>query len=439
MRWLFGALVLFCSIGISASASAQPSFVVENVRMTGGDNLPSSEETVTMQVVLHNTGSGAGRVRAELVLLSGDEFIEALTVPRSHFGRIGENESGDNASNPFVFITRFYESEAPVRFELRITAAGGFSQSVPLPEAQTTLGIRGGFPFGPFFFGAPSSFDGDTQVSYRVMQLGRPFLVFVTNLNSYEEFRLSEVDSDQIAACISGQTVVWGDDRFREPFRHDLMMADLSSGTEVRLTPPEAIPDRPRVDGRRVVWQDRRSGRRQVFVFDLDTGSERQLTFDPVDHWYPKISGDRIIWWDNHTGADEVFVYDLSSDTQVQISDGGGSAPDIHGDRAVYVTGLNSFVVYDFTTGRRTSVTTQELAGGSPVIGTDFVVFPAEPFEGARVHIFSYEIATGTLRPIATHPSGQTDPQVSGNRTTWVDFRLGSPRYFLSNLVPSSP
>jgi TolB protein len=440
MKFLIRAGVLVLAVLAPFAARAAPNFAVEQVRMFGGDNLPSAGEPVTMKVVLHNAGSDAEGVEADLSLTGGDQYIQELTITYSAFGSIAAGESGDNANDPFAFITSSYQSEAPVRFQLQIKAAEGYQQTLPLPEMQTTLGIRGGFPEGgPIFLGTPHSFDGDIMVSYRVPQLGQQTRSFVSDLDSYQERPLSPQASEQIWPNISAQTVVWMDDRFRPRNEYDILVKDLSSDVEQRITTGQAVAQYPRIDGRRVVWQDRRGGgRAQVYLYDLDAAQERQLTFEPVDHNFPKISGNRIIWWDNRSGTDQVFVYDLSDDSVTQISEGpaGGSYAEIAGNRAIYLTGSSSFVLYDFDTLGRTQVSTPPLSGNVR-IGADFVVFAAR-VDGTS-HIFSYEIATGLTQQLTTFGLGQQDPIIAGDRVVWIDYRTGLSRYFLSNLIPAAP
>jgi beta propeller repeat protein len=224
------------------------------------------------------------------------------------------------------------------------------------------------------------------------------------------------------------------DDRFRSRFEYDLLGQGPVNG---RRRTRQSIAQYPRIDGRHIVWQDRRGGRAQVYLYDLDAAQERQLTFEPVDHNFPKISGDRIIWWDNRSGTDQVFVYDLSTETVTQISEGvaGGGYAEIAGDRAIYLSGSTGFVLYDFITLERTQVATPPLVGNVR-IGADFVVFAARVV--GTNHIFSYEIATGLTQQLTTS-TAQQDPIIGGNRVVWIDYRTGLSRYFLSNLIATAP
>ncbi len=52
------------------------------------------------------------------------------------------------------------------------------------------------------------------------------------------------------------------------------------------------------VDGERIVWDDRRNGNWDIYMYDIQTGEETQLTSDPYDQMGPRITGNLVVFRD---------------------------------------------------------------------------------------------------------------------------------------------
>ena len=52
------------------------------------------------------------------------------------------------------------------------------------------------------------------------------------------------------------------------------------------------------VDGERIVWEDRRNGNWDIYMYDIQTGEETLLTPNPYDQKHPRITGNNVVFQD---------------------------------------------------------------------------------------------------------------------------------------------
>ncbi|MCH8193766.1 MAG: hypothetical protein IIA65_07095 [Planctomycetes bacterium] len=81
-----------------------------------------------------------------------------------------------------------------------------------------------------------------------------------------EHLPIAATEGNQVNARIEGPLVVWQDDRFGH---WDIFLYNLNTGQEFRLTEDPADQTLPDIDGDLVVWQDNRLGSWDVFVLRL--------------------------------------------------------------------------------------------------------------------------------------------------------------------------
>src|SRR6266699_2852111 len=102
------------------------------------------------------------------------------------------------------------------------------------------------------------------------------------------------------------------------PLAADVVAA---AGTERQITTDPSDHVNPAISGDRIVWQDSRNGKSNIYMFDLASGTERQVTTDPNgESLLPKISGDRIVWLDTRNGTCDIYMFDLASGTERRIT-----------------------------------------------------------------------------------------------------------------------
>ncbi len=163
--------------------------------------------------------------------------------------------------------------------------------------------------------------------------------VHVHNLRTGTDRVVSRAGSDASNCDISGDTVVWQDDRTGDA---DIFSYDLRTRTGTRLTSDPADQTMPRVDGDLVVWQDDSSGvdDSDIVALDLDTGARTLVCGATGEQSFPEVSRGRIVWSDARFGHGDVavFLYDTRSGVETRVSpdDGWSADPAISGDRIVY-------------------------------------------------------------------------------------------------------
>jgi len=107
---------------------------------------------------------------------------------------------------------------------------------------------------------------------------------------------------------VSGSRIVWQDKRNGN---YDIYVYDISTGgPEVRITANSSTQSNPDISGNRIVWQDDRNGNDDIYMNDVSTGGpEFQITTNPFLQMFPAISGYRIVWQDNRNGNPDIYMY----------------------------------------------------------------------------------------------------------------------------------
>ncbi|PKL62769.1 MAG: hypothetical protein CVV31_04225 [Methanomicrobiales archaeon HGW-Methanomicrobiales-2] len=288
--------------------------------------------------------------------------------------------------------------------------------------------------------------------------------------------------SDQIAAAIDGDRIVWVDGRHGGA---DIYLYDIAGGTETRITNGTAVALWPDISGDRIVWQDNRSGDPEIRLYDTAAGTEVRLTDAAGGRVMPAIDGDRVVWLDMRAGdAGGIYAMNLTDGTLVRVSSGpvqgnplvvspdvsdgtvvwadgsggnytvfvsrdgaepvslaNGSAsqgfPAVSGDRVAWSeirNGSGSLVVHNLTTGE------EERVAGSPAgvaaypdISGDLVVWQDATGQDTD-DIYLHDLAAGETRQVTDDDAWQFLPRVSGNRVVWTDNRSGNGDIWLLTL-----
>lgn len=189
--------------------------------------------------------------------------------------------------------------------------------------------------------------------------------------------------ADQLHPRVAGTKVVWQDKRNG---RWDIYLKDLAGGSATLI--PSVSPDRerPAVDGNIIVWQDGRSGNWDIYGYDLTSGTEFPICTDAGDQTLPVISGDWVAWQDNRNGNWDIYAYNLTTKETVRI-----------------------------TSHERDQL--HPAISGSTVVWEDYRHGPGE--------IYTYDLASRTETQVSSGPADETFPAVSGATIVWSDLRDG--------------
>ncbi|MBN2495461.1 MAG: hypothetical protein JXR96_12775 [Deltaproteobacteria bacterium] len=180
--------------------------------------------------------------------------------------------------------------------------------------------------------------------------------VYLYDLDSRVEHRLTHQPVMQGDPCISGDHIVW-DDYIKGNTIEEIVLYTISTGESIYLT-DDLIPQfSPDIDGDNVVWTDLRNGEyfpgdgyvnTDVYLYRISTGEYVQITTDEHDQEFPRIKGKYIAWKDLRNGirgpdgvpdTTNIFVYNLETSEEKQVTFGQGymeCCPRIYGDRLVY-------------------------------------------------------------------------------------------------------
>ena len=248
------------------------------------------------------------------------------------------------------------------------------------------------------------------------------------------ETRMSNNPSTKMYPDISGDRIVWKDDRNGA---FDIYLYDLFTGTEIRVTKTPSSIDRPAISGDRIVWEETRDGNLDIYLYDQLVDTEIRITSDLGDQWYPAISGDRIVWRDERNSNADIYMYDLSTgaETSITTHSAAQNNPAISGDRIVWQdwrNGQADIYMYDLSTGAETSITTHSAAQNNPAISGDRIVW--QDNRNGNDDIYMYDLYTGTETPVITHDADQIYPSISGDRIVWLDYRYGNWDVFMYDL-----
>ncbi len=234
------------------------------------------------------------------------------------------------------------------------------------------------------------------------------------------ERRLTTNAQDQTAPSVSGNRVVYEDDRDGD---YSIFMWDLATNTETRLTSNDGFDQRyPAISGSRVVFQDNSKGDWNIRVIDLNSSipaagtlGRRITADDTIDQQHPDISGNRVVYEDLRFAVQindaEIMLYDLSTNKETRLT---------YGD-----TFPLSFPLDDDTHWH-----------SWPVIWGDWVAYENSRDPGSLWDdVSGMNIKTKKEIRLSTGSSQAYRPAISGSRVVFHDNRLGGQELYLSDLA----
>ncbi len=156
--------------------------------------------------------------------------------------------------------------------------------------------------------------------------------IYAYNLITGEESEVCTAPGEQANPCISGDIVVYSDDRTDptgvDNSSCDIYGYDLSTGEEFLICDAGYGQGNPFIYGDRVVWVDHRNSsingwdQSDIYMKDLSTGVESVVCTLTSAQYEPVIWQDYVAYWDSRYGNSSVFVTDLSSGEETCIAKG---------------------------------------------------------------------------------------------------------------------
>ena len=269
---------------------------------------------------------------------------------------------------------------------------------IPLPSL-TRLHLDAEYP--------PSILSGDKYAG-----TGPDGEIYLVDMATGDRRQLTDDGHMKRQVVISGDYVAWVDNRRHielndgsgQGFSDDIFVLDMASGEQRRLTDAPARRSNLRISGQRLVWEDNRNELEEhythsdIYAYDLGLDEERPITVAPGSQTNPAIHGDLVVWSDNRaspslgkSGAGctncwdnrfDIYLYDFATNEEQPIAVSGflNTEPSVYGKyvawNAFQESGGSMIQLLDIGTGERRALTDSPVRGiGRLSVSGNYVVW----------------------------------------------------------------
>lgn len=423
-----------------------------------GDGMLEEDEEASLNVEIKNTGGDAYSLQGTL---STEDSDISISTSSYEYGTIKKDGSLSNSASPFKFKpASSFIGEKIVDFSLTLTALGSEDRILNI---QTHLGIKKlnsasakdaleenrpaidgdkiiwAYKSGDYYelYSYDLEANQEEKLSFSSSSANRrfPFLsasklvfydsrdsetsykykwpIYVYDLDSKEETLITgESESDKYYLSVSGSKIVWLEDPGDSAA--SVYLYDLDKGEKQEVGSAESSPSDPAISGKKIVWQDKRSGS-DVYLYDLESAEESKLSPDGGSSPYgPRISGKRVVYLDSRNSHTDVYLYDLDSKEEKRIT-GDEANPwycAISGKRIVYLddrNGNSDIYLYDLNTDEEKRLTVSEQADQGVAISGNKVAWIRED-ETDTFNVYLTEVGADSDTQDSSAPS---TPEVS--------------------------
>jgi beta propeller repeat protein len=237
--------------------------------------------------------------------------------------------------------------------------------------------------------------------------------IFLYDISTGNVTQLTNNPSTQQLPGIYRDLIIWQDTRIRGS--GDIYLFNSSDNHRTRITDNHALdPSYARISGDKIVWQDDRSGRWDIYMFNITEGQEYLITPATAgsDQEYPAVFGPRIVWQDDRNAT--------NGDVEIFMNTTG--------------TWTESLITPDNGLGVGNDGSTDGAWQGVPAISDTTIVWEdnrnQDPFSMQVPNIYSYNPGVGEQRVSDNLTSDFLPayepvmyPSIDGNRIVWKDYR----------------
>ncbi len=234
-------------------------------------------------------------------------------------------------------------------------------------------------------------------------------------------------ESNQKNPAISGEIIVWQDDRDSEIGVFDIYLQQVG-GSEQAVCTEEHDQRNAAISGTTIVWQDKRNFDTtgwDIYMWD-PSGGEQVVWNEPDNQMVSDISGNIIIWKE----YDDIFRLELGSVVQLVREGAGDTLPVIDGDIIVWQDDRNmaaggwDIYKWDPVHGEQ-PVCTDPGDQILPAISGDTIVWQDNrSFETTGWDIYKWD-PTGGVQLVCNERDNQLHAKISGDKIVWTDYRDG--------------
>jgi TolB protein len=268
------------------------------------------------------------------------------------------------------------------------------------------------------------------------------YFICTSSAHAYEVFPIATGLQDEVGARVSGNTVVWHDERNGN---WDIYAYDLATRQGFSVCTKAGDQVRPNISGNYVVWEDRRSSNSQIYGYDLTKHTEFLISATAPEY-RPQISGNMVVWSGWRSPNYGIWGYDMNTKTEINISLSGSEPAynlDIHGNQLVweqYIPGRNFDILgYNVTTHQQSVICSNAEYQYDPATNGQVVLWQDRRKGNAYdMDIYGYNLTTHQEFAVDTSSADSRAPDVDGNLAVWVEggdelygFNLDTKQKFL--------
>jgi beta propeller repeat protein len=202
---------------------------------------------------------------------------------------------------------------------------------------------------------------------------------------------------------------------------------------------PSASQLQPDISGDQVVWVDTTGGG-DIVLYNITDGTETRLTSDPVEQTAPLVSGSFVAWQEIDPGlfTAGLILHDLRAGTDLPL------APNIFthvisGDQVAWIDLDNlDLEYYSITPGERGVIVSGEfdktqlaISGNTAAWVNGSGTCGDPPVPGCISAIFMKDLNNGDEVRLVAEIGERSSPVISGNRLAWSDNRDGNSDIYL--------
>jgi beta propeller repeat protein len=136
-----------------------------------------------------------------------------------------------------------------------------------------------------------------------------------------------------------GDYVVWWD---ISGGSRNIVLYDMKTCKSKNINAAGAGSDHPRISGNTVVYHSVVGGADHIYTYDIGTGVTRGVTSEGMQY-YADVDGSRIVYDDNRDGKWDIYMFDRSTmvETRLTTEPNDQMMPQISGDYVIYMDNRN--------------------------------------------------------------------------------------------------